>query len=54
MASRARRPGLCEIASVADPTSPPPGKIFGALIEEVRFAADSFLEEAGFEPSVPP
>jgi len=53
MASRARRPGLCEIASVADPTSPPPGKIFGALIEEVRFAADSFLEGDGFEPSVP-
>jgi hypothetical protein len=27
-----------------------PGKIFGALIEEVRFAADSLLEGAGFEP----
>jgi hypothetical protein len=26
---------------------------FGALIEEVRFAADSPLEGAGFEPSVP-
>ena len=24
-----------------------------ALIEEVRFAADSLLEGAGFEPSVP-
>jgi hypothetical protein len=32
----------------------PPGKIFGVLIEEVRFAADSLLEESGFEPSVPP
>jgi hypothetical protein len=30
-----------------------PGKIFGALIEEVRFAADSLLEEGGFEPAVP-
>jgi hypothetical protein len=27
---------------------------FGALIEEVRFAVDSPLEGAGFEPSVPP
>jgi len=26
---------------------------FGALIEEVKFASDSPLEEAGFEPSVP-
>jgi hypothetical protein len=26
---------------------------FGALIKEVRFAVDSPLEEAGFEPSVP-
>jgi len=26
----------------------------GALIEEVRFAAVSLLEEDGFEPSVPP
>jgi hypothetical protein len=25
----------------------------GALIEEVRFARDSPVEEAGFEPSVP-
>jgi hypothetical protein len=31
----------------------PPGKIFGALIEEVRFAEDSPLEQAGFEPPVP-
>jgi hypothetical protein len=30
-----------------------PGKIFGALIEEVRFAADSLLEGRRFEPSVP-
>jgi hypothetical protein len=28
-------------------------KIFGALIEKVRFAPDSLLEEAGFELSVP-
>jgi hypothetical protein len=27
--------------------------VFGALIEEVRFAVDSPLEGAGFEPSVP-
>jgi hypothetical protein len=33
--------------------SPPRGKIFGALIEEVGFAADSLLEEAGFELTVP-
>jgi hypothetical protein len=33
--------------------SPQPGKIFGALIEEVRFAADSLLEGNGFELSVP-
>ena len=33
--------------------SPPPGKIFGALIEEVRFAADSLLAQAGFELFVP-
>ena len=26
---------------------------FGALIEEVKFASDSPLEESGFEPSVP-
>ena len=26
---------------------------FGALIEEVRFALDSPVEEEGFEPSVP-
>jgi hypothetical protein len=25
----------------------------GALIEEVRFASDAPVEEAGFEPSVP-
>jgi hypothetical protein len=31
----------------------PLSKIFGALIEEVRFAADSPLEGTGFEPSVP-
>ena len=31
----------------------PPGNIFGALIEEVRFAADSLLEGDGFEPLVP-
>ena len=31
----------------------PPGKIFGALIEEVRFAEDSLLEGDGFELSVP-
>ena len=31
----------------------PPGKIFGAPIEEVRFASDSLLEGAGFERSVP-
>ena len=30
------------------------GKIFGALIEEVRFAADSPVEGGGFELSVPP
>ena len=29
------------------------GNIFGAPIEEVRFAVDSPLEGAGFEPSVP-
>ena len=29
------------------------GNIFGAPIEEVRFAADSPLEEGGFELSVP-
>jgi hypothetical protein len=34
--------------------SPPPGKIFGALIEEVRFAADSLLDGDGFELLVPP
>jgi hypothetical protein len=28
-------------------------KIFGTLIEGVRFAADSLVEGAGFEPSVP-
>jgi hypothetical protein len=28
--------------------------VFGALIEEVRFAVDSPLEGDGFEPSVPP
>jgi hypothetical protein len=28
-------------------------KIFGALIEKVRFAPDSLLEESGFEPLVP-
>ena len=33
--------------------SPTPGKIFGALIEEVRFAADSLLAQAGFELFVP-
>src|SRR5215831_7110814 len=33
--------------------SPTPGKIFGALIKEVRFAADSLLEGDGFELSVP-
>jgi len=27
--------------------------VFGALIEEVRFAVDSPLEGVGFEPSVP-
>jgi hypothetical protein len=37
----------------SDATRNPLGKIFGALIEEVRFAADSPLEGAGFEPSVP-
>jgi hypothetical protein len=26
---------------------------YAAMIEEVRFALDSTLEEAGFEPSVP-
>ena len=30
-----------------------PAKFLGALIEEVRFAEDSLLEENGFEPSVP-
>ena len=30
-------------------TSRRPAKFFGALIEEVRFAADSLLEERGFE-----
>ena len=29
------------------------GNIFGAPIEEVRFASDSPVEGAGFEPSVP-
>jgi hypothetical protein len=29
------------------------GNIFGAPIEEVRFARDSPLEGDGFEPSVP-
>ena len=29
------------------------GKLFGALIEEGRFARDSPLEGGGFEPSVP-
>jgi len=33
--------------------SPPPGKKIGALIEEVRFAADSLLEGDGFELLVP-
>src|SRR5271167_3345676 len=32
----------------------PPRQIVGALIQEVRFARDSPLEEAGFELSVPP
>src|SRR5262249_62380574 len=32
--------------------SPTPGKIFGALIKEVRFAADSLLEGDGFETLV--
>ena len=31
----------------------PPGKIFGALIEEVSFAEDSPLEGDGFELPVP-
>jgi hypothetical protein len=31
----------------------PLGKIFRTLIVPVRFAADSALEEAGFEPTVP-
>ena len=35
-----------QVAEAACPT-------FGALIEEVRFAADSPLEGKGFEPSVP-
>ena len=30
-----------------------PKQNFGALIARVRFALDSLLEEAGFEPSVP-
>ena len=29
-------------------------RYFAALIERVRFAIDSLLEEGGFEPSVPP
>ena len=32
---------------------PSPEELFGALIEEVRFALDSPLEGDGFEPSVP-
>ena len=32
---------------------PPLGNIFGTSIEEVRFAQDSSLEGARFEPSVP-
>jgi hypothetical protein len=38
---------------VGDATRGPLGNIFGALIKRVRFAADSPLEENGFEPSVP-
>jgi hypothetical protein len=32
---------------------PSPEELFGALIEEVRFALDSPLEGDGSEPSVP-
>jgi hypothetical protein len=44
-----------ELSSTVKPFSSGPslGEIFGALIEEVRFAIDSALEESGFEPSVP-
>src|ERR1700730_7358359 len=46
------RPRRSSHHTMSTPQRGPRGSV-GALIEEVRFAADSLVEGAGFEPSVP-